>query len=362
MTNRVRTLGLANGGGDAPGINAVIRAVVRSAIKTHGMRVLGIRNGFDGLIWPEQMQELTLESVHDILPRGGTILGTTNRGNPFAYKRREGGKEVVHDYSDLCLENVKRMGIDAFVVIGGDGTLHIARDFMRRGMKLVGVPKTIDNDLLCTEFTFGFDTALWIATEAFDRLRTTAESHHRVMILELMGREAGWIALHAGMAGGAHIILLPEIAFRYDAICKAIQERENQGKRYSIIAVAEGISLPPADPNGKPVAPAGPCGAGNALADVLRSLLQKEIRVTVLGHVQRGGSPSPFDRLLATRMGVKATDLVARGQFQQMVCLRAGEISSVGLEEALSKVKLVDPASEMVRAARATGIMFGDDA
>ncbi|MFI5058615.1 MAG: 6-phosphofructokinase [Candidatus Acidiferrales bacterium] len=358
--NEVKTIGVVNGGGDAPGLNAVIRAVVRSATGAHGMRVIGIYNGFDGLIWPEGAKELTDESVSGILPRGGTILGTTNRGNPFGYRGKEDGKEVVHDYSSLCLENARRLGIDALIVIGGDGTLHIAHDFSRRGMKVVGVPKTIDNDLSATEVTFGFDTALLVATEAIDRLHTTAESHHRVMLIEVMGRDAGWIALHAGIAGGAHIILIPEIPFRFESICDAVHARENRGKLFSLVVVAEGVKLPETDPNGKVIPHPAPGNVANTIAFTLREMLHKEIRVTVLGHVQRGGSPTPFDRILATRMGVHATDLVARGEFNRMVCLRAGKIESVTLEEALSQLKMVDPAGEIVHAARAIGTTFGD--
>ncbi len=200
MKSSIRTLAIVNGGGDAPGLNPVIRAIVRSSIYEHNMRVIGIRNGFDGLIWPEGAKDMTEETVSGILPRGGTILGTTNRGNPFAYKVTENGREVVHDYSDLCMDNARRLGIEAMIVIGGDGTQHIARDFSRRGVNIVGVPKTIDNDLDATEVTFGFDTALVIATEAIDRLHTTAQSHQRVMLIEVMGRDAGWIALHAGIS------------------------------------------------------------------------------------------------------------------------------------------------------------------
>lgn len=360
--NPVHTIAVVNGGGDAPGINAVIRAVVRSATGVHGMRVIGIGNGFDGLIWPEGAKELIEDSVSGILPRGGTILGTTNRGNPFGYHTRENGKEVVRDYSALCIENARRLGIEAFVVIGGDGTQHIGRDFVRRGLNIVGVPKTIDNDLDATEVTFGFDTALLVATEAIDRLHTTAESHHRVMLIEVMGRDAGWIALHSGIAGGAHVILIPEIPFRFEALCDAIRAREVRGKRFSLVVVAEGVKLPATDPNGKPVPPAGPGGVANTIAFTLREMLQKEIRVTVLGHVQRGGSPTPFDRILATRMGVHATDLVARGEFNRMVCLRAGKIECVPLDEALARMKYVDPASEIVHAARAVGTTFGDGA
>jgi len=262
------------------------------------------------------------------------ILGTTNRGNPFAYRTQEDGKDVVRDYSNLCLENARRLGIDAFVVIGGDGTQHIARDFARKGMHIVAVPKTIDNDLSATDVTFGFDTAILIATEAIDRLHTTAESHHRVMLIEVMGRDAGWIALHAGIAGGAHIILIPEIPFSFQAVSEAIRQREIRGCHYSLIVVAEGAKLPATDPGGKPIPPCGPGTVANTIAFTLREMLHKEIRVTVLGHVQRGGSPTPFDRVTATRRGVHAVDLVARGEFNRMVCLRGMHIESVPLEKA----------------------------
>jgi phosphofructokinase-like protein len=356
----VRTIGVVNGGGDAPGLNPVIRAIVRSAINEYRMRVVGILNGFDGLIWPEGAKEMTEETVSGILPRGGTILGTTNRGNPFAYKANENGKEVVHDYSSLCIDNARRLGIDAMIVIGGDGTQHIARDFSCRGMNIVGVPKTIDNDLDATEVTFGFDTALVIATEAVDRLHTTAESHHRVMLIEVMGRDAGWIALHAGIAGGAHIILVPEIPFTFENICDAISARELRGKHFSLIVVAEGVKLPAADPTGKPIPPCGPGSVANTIGFTLRDMLHKEVRVTVLGHVQRGGSPTPFDRILGTRFGVAATDLVAKQQFGRMVCLKAGKMDSVSLDEALEKMKYIDPCCEIVHAARAVGATFGD--
>jgi len=355
----MRTIGIVNGGGDAPGLNPVIRAIVRASINEHGMRVVGVLNGFDGLIWPEGAKEMTEESVSGILPRGGTILGTTNRGNPFAYKAMENGQEVIHDYSSLCMDNARRLGIDAMIVIGGDGTQHIARDFYRKGINIVGVPKTIDNDRDATEVTFGFDTALVIATEAVDRLHPTAESHHRVMLIEVMGRDAGWIALHAGMAGGAHIILVPEIPFTFDNICDAIRARELRGKRFSLIVVAEGVELPTSDPGGKPIPSAGPGSVANTIGYTLRETLHKEIRVTVLGHVQRG-SPTPFDRILGTRFGVAATDLVAKGEFGRMVCLRAGKMDSVSLDEALEKMKFIDPNSEIVHAARAVGATFGD--
>ena len=360
MATSIRTIGVCNGGGDCPGLNAVIRAVVRAAKLEYGWRAIGVTNGFNGLIWPEQSQELTLESIRGILPRGGTILGTTNRGNPFAFPIEENGRSVVHDYSGRCIESLKKFGIEGLVVIGGDGTLTIAHEFSKLGVKVVGVPKTIDNDLLATEFTFGFDTALHVATDAIDRLHTTGESHHRVMVIEVMGRNAGWIALHSGLAGGADVILIPEIPFTIETVCEAISQREAHGRTFCLVVVAEGVKLPAHDGLGKPFPKPQPGQVGNAIGFAIREYLKKEVRVTVLGHVQRGGSPSPFDRTLATRFGVSAMDLVARGEFGRMVCLRAGKIESVPLGDAIGSCKLVDTGSDYVRAARAVGITFGD--
>src|SRR5215471_15774126 len=241
----IRCIAIGTGGGDAPGLNAVIRAAVKSAILKYKWKVIGIPDGFDGLIWPERSFELTLKHVSGILPRGGTILGTTNRGNPFCYKTAVDGQEVVRDISDQVIENSRKLGIDAIISIGGDGSMKIAQELYLKGMKIVGVPKTIDNDLCATEVTFGFDTALHTATDAVDKIHTTAEAHHRVMLVEVMGRDAGWIALEAGIAGGAHIILIPEIPFTLDRICQRLAQREKYGKRFTIMVVAEGIKLPP---------------------------------------------------------------------------------------------------------------------
>ena len=360
MAAGVRTIGISTGGGDAPGLNAVIRAVVRCASERYGWRVLGIRNGFDGLIWPEQCVELTRESIRGILPRGGTIIGTTNRGNPFRYQIEEDGATLERDYTVECLENWKSLGLDAMVVIGGDGTLSIANEFSKLGLAVVGVPKTIDNDLLSTDVTFGFDTALHVATDAIDRLHTTAESHHRVMVVEVMGRDAGWIALHAGIAGGVHVILIPEIPFTIENVCAAIRRRDAIGRHFSLVVVAEGVHLPAKDALGRPF-PATKVRSpavliGNAIGDVTG----KDVRVTILGHVQRGGSPSPFDRILATRFGVGAVELIARGEFGRMVCLRGTRIESVPLSEAIGGCNFVDPRSDRVQAARAVGVSFGD--
>lgn len=360
MAQSTRTIGVCNGGGDCPGLNAVIRAVVRTASLEYGWSVIGVTNGFNGLIWPEQSQELTLESIRGILPRGGTILGTTNRGNPFAFPIEENGKKVVHDYSRRCLEGMQKFGIDAMVVIGGDGTLTIAHEFSKFGMNVVGVPKTIDNDLQATEFTFGFDTALHVATDAIDRLHTTAESHQRVMVIEVMGRDAGWIALHSGLAGGADVILIPEIPFTIETVCESIRRRDALGRSFCLVVVAEGVKLPERDGLGKPFPKPQPGQVGNSIGFAIREYLNKEVRVTVLGHVQRGGSPSPFDRILATRFGVAAVDLVARHQYGRMVCLCAGKIESVPIADAIGALKLVNPACDYVRAARAVGITFGD--
>jgi len=351
----VRCIGICTGGGDAPGLNAVIRAAVKSAILKYHWKVIGIPDGFDGLIWPEKSRELTLKDVSGILPRGGTILGTTNRGNPFHYKTIENGVEVVRDISDQVIANSRQLGIDAVISIGGDGSQKIAHELFEKGMHIVGVPKTIDNDLSATEITFGFDTALHTATDAIDKIHTTAESHHRVMVIEVMGRDAGWIALEAGIAGGAHVILIPEIPFTLQRLCAYIAEREGYGKRFTIVVVAEGIRLPS---ELKQLSRGG--SVGNLIGDGIALTAHKEVRVSVLGHIQRGGSPSPFDRILGTRFGVAAVDLIAQGGFGKMVCLRNAAISCVTIADAIGHLKTVDPSGEMVRTARAIGICFGD--
>src|SRR5216684_1747978 len=284
----VKTIAICTGGGDCPGLNAVIRAVVKSAVLKYGWRVLGIADGFDGLIWPEKSRELKLSDVSGILPRGGTILGTTNRGNPFRYRLEENGQTVERDLSDRLLRNAHQLGVDALIVIGGDGTMKIALDLQRRGLNIVGVPKTIDNDLSATDVTFGFDTALHTATDAIDKIHTTAESHHRIMLVEVMGRDAGWIALEAGIAGGAHVILIPEIPFSIAKICDFVRARESDGRKYTTVVVAEGVKLPAeianaADPERRAV-PRGGLRAGQ-IGDELARRLKQEIRVTVLGHI-----------------------------------------------------------------------------
>src|SRR6202035_5580301 len=294
----ISRIGICTGGGDAPGLNAVIRAVVKSAVLKHRWQVIGIPDGFDGLIWPEKSRPLTLKDVSGILPRGGTVLGTTNRGNPFRYCTLENGVEVVRDISDEVIANSHQLGIDAVISIGGDGSQKIALELFKKGMNIVGVPKTIDNDLSATEVTFGFDTALTTATDAVDKIHTTAESHHRIMVVEVMGRDAAWIALEAGIAGGAHVILIPEIPFTIESVCKFVKQRESYGKRFTIMVVAEGVKLPLAF---KEKRRGG--SVGNLIGNAVAIAANKEVRVSVLGHIQRGGSPTPFDRILATRFG-----------------------------------------------------------
>ncbi len=358
-------IGLLNGGGDCPGLNAVTRAVVRTTYYRYGGKVIGIFDGFDGLIWPEKSKELPPQNIRGILPRGGTILGTTNRGNPFQYKVEENEKVILRDFSQRVIDNMKEMEIEALVVVGGDGTLSIAREFHRRGVPLVGVPKTIDNDLSATDVTFGFDTALHTVTDAIDKIHTTAESHGRVMVIEVMGRDAGWIALEAGMAGGADVILIPEIPFRLENVCAKIEARKAAGNKFSMVVVAEGSKVEGDDPvwlahKHEPQFAAKLC-IGNLVGALIGRQGKHEVRVTVLGHLQRGGSPSPFDRLLSTRLGVAAVDLVARKEFGRMVCLRGDTISSCTLDEAVGQMKTVPPEGDLVKAARAVGISFGED-
>ncbi|MGH9341888.1 MAG: 6-phosphofructokinase [Acidobacteriota bacterium] len=352
------------GGGDCPGLNAVIRAVVKTAIFQYGWEVWGSEDSFDGFIKPRKLIPMTVDSVRGILPLGGTMLGTTNRGNPFRYPEKDKKGEVrFRDYSQRVIDKVKMMGLDALILIGGDGTLTIGQMFYEAGLPVIGVPKTIDNDLLATEVTFGFDTALHTATEAIDKIHSTAESHDRVMVVEVMGRNAGWIALESGISGGADVILIPEIPFRIDKVCDAIKARADAGQSFSIIVVAEGAAP---ESGGKVYQDRVPAeavpklgGVGAVVRDMVQGNAQVETRVLVLGHLQRGGSPSPFDRFLATRFGVAAVDLAAQGQFGRMVSLKCGEIRSVTIQAAVDHQRLVDPKGERVRAARAIGISFG---
>jgi 6-phosphofructokinase 1 len=356
-----RRIAILTGGGDAPGLNAVIRAVVKSAANCN-CETIGLEDSFDGLIEPNRWRKLTPRDVTGILRIGGTILGTTNRGNPFAYPvETTGGKR---DYSARCVETFRELKLDALVVIGGDGTLTIAYEFFKRGIPIVGVPKTIDNDIVETTNTFGFDTAVSFATDAIDRLHTTAEAHHRVMVVEVMGRYAGWIALYAGVAGGADVILIPEIPFDLEKVAARIRAREQFGARFSIVVAAEG-----ARPVGGTVSvikeAAGAYverlgGIGAAVASQLEALTGKETRSVVLGHLQRGGAPTSFDRVLATRFGARAVELILDGQFGTMVAFHPPDIVAVPLEKIVGRTRNVPPDFDVVRTARAMGISLGD--
>lgn len=357
-------IGVLTGGGDCPGLNSVIRAVTKAAITKHKMEVVGFLDGFKGLVENEYIP-LDLKTISGIGYRGGTILGSSNRDNPFEYYSTQDGKRVATDQSDRAISNLDGLGLDGLIVIGGDGSLNIAQKFFEKGVAVVGVPKTIDNDLSGTDVTFGFNTAVDTASEALDRLHTTAESHHRVMILEVMGRYAGWIALHAGISGGAHLILIPEIPYAIEPIIEKIRRRQWNGKKFSIIVVAEGAApLGGQQVVQKMVAeshdPVRLGGVGQKLAQEIEELAKIETRVTVLGHLQRGGSPIPYDRILSARYGVAAVEAFANGQIGTMVSLRSQEIVTVPIKEAIKELKKVNPEGNMVKTARAMDISFGD--
>jgi ATP-dependent phosphofructokinase / diphosphate-dependent phosphofructokinase len=356
----VKRIGVMTGGGDAPGLNAVIRAVVKSGAHCN-CETIGLEDSFDGLIEPDRWRILTPKDVTGILRIGGTILGTTNRGNPFAYDKPGGAKT---DYSARCVHMFHKMEMDALVVIGGDGTLAIAHRFFTMGVPLVGVPKTIDNDIVETTNTFGFDTAVSFATDAIDRLHTTAEAHHRVMVVEVMGRYAGWIALYAGVAGGADVVLIPEIPFDMERIVDRILTRERFGARFSIVVAAEGakpvggkVSLVK-EASGEYVERLG--GIGALIAADIEKRTGKETRSVVLGHLQRGGAPTSFDRTLATRFGARAMELIVNGEFGKMVAFHPPDIVAVPLEKVVGRTRNVPLDFDVIRTARAMGISLGD--
>ncbi|MDO4542201.1 MAG: ATP-dependent 6-phosphofructokinase [Bacillota bacterium] len=353
--------GILNGGGDCPGLNAVLRGVVKAADK-RGIEIYGFYQGYKGLI-EGSYEALTPKKIQGILPKGGTVLGTTNRDNPFHYQI---GEDTYADVSDKLIANANELGLDGLIVVGGDGTMSITHELALKGLRVIGVPKTIDNDLAATDQTFGFETAVNTATEAIDKLHTTAESHHRVMILELMGRDAGFITLYAGIAGGADVILIPEIPFTVEAVINKIERRRQRGNNFSIIVVSEGCKL-----DGEQVIAAKNPGntynafrlggIGDALAQRIAVVGNLEVRSTVLGHLQRGGSPAPFDRILSSRYGVAALEAAAGGDSDIMVCLRNNEITTVSLAKATKAPKSVDPNGELVKTARMLDISFGDE-
>lgn len=357
-----KTIGILTGGGDAPGLNAVIRAVVTTATGQYGLNVIGIEDGFEGLLGETHTRPLTVADVRGLLPRGGTILGTRNRGK-FVERNAEGVVTKPEAVYQEAAENIRRLGIDALVVLGGEGTLAIAAEFDRLGVPVVGVPKTIDNDLACTELTFGFITALDIATDALDRLHTTAESHERVMILEVMGRHTGWIALHSGIAGGADVILIPEIPFTMQSVADRVHARDAAGSNFSIVVVAEGAletghELIYQDKGDQQHAPRLG-GIGTYCQRELEKLTGKETRCVVLGHLQRGGRPNAFDRMLATNYGSCAVRALVDGKRATMVALQAGDVITVPISQAIANIKTVPSNGQLVRTARDTGISFG---
>lgn len=357
MAKRLR-VGVLTGGGDCPGLNAVIRAVTKSLILQHQADVIGFEDGFLGVI-EQRMRPLRYRDASGILTRGGTILGTSNIANPFSYYKRDGA-----DVSAKVISNCKALGLDVIVVIGGDGTLSIANRLQEMGLNCIGVPKTIDNDLVGTDRTFGFDTAVTIATDAIDRLHTTAQSHQRVMIVETMGRYAGWIALYSCVAGGADIVLIPEIEYDLDEVTRVCKERENGGQKFTLIVIAEGtkqkggelVIQQRIEDSPDPIRLGGVC---NVLAAQLRERLHSEVRTTILGHMQRGGTPTPYDRNLATVYGSYAASLVAAGEYGRMVALQNARVTSIPLSEVADRVRTVPMDSPMIAAATAVGTSFG---
>jgi ATP-dependent phosphofructokinase / diphosphate-dependent phosphofructokinase len=362
-SKKINKIGIITGGGDCPGLNAVIRGVTKPA-QDYGLNVFGILDGFEGLV-EGKAKELNNQDVSGILAVGGTILGSSNKGDPFHWPIEVNGKIEIIDKSQEALNNYQAWGLDAIIAIGGDGTMHICNKLSKMGMNVIGVPKTIDNDLNATDMTFGHDSAVYVVSMALDRLHTTASSHHRVMVVEVMGRYAGWIALNGGLSGGADLILIPEIPFSWDKVYKKIHERQLMGKRFSLVCVAEGAK--PIDgemvikgTDKKRTDPVQLGGIAELVARNIEKNTKRETRVTVLGHLQRGGSPTPYDRILATKFGAFAIELAADKNFGRMVALKGNEVKNVKIEDAIARQKLVLPNNQGVRTAKAIGISFGE--
>ncbi len=365
MSKKVRRIAINTGGGDAPGLNAVIRSVVLSA-ERRGWEVLGIQRGYAGLLDTSKIVQLDRHAVRGITHLGGTILGTSNRGDPFAYPTTSpDGNETTADRSGEVVENFRRLGLDALIAVGGDGSMRIAHRLAQQGIPVVGVPKTIDNDLAGTVVTFGFDTAMTVATEAVDRLHSTAEAHERVFTIEVMGRYAGWIALHAAIAGGADVALIPEIPFDIEVVCRKIADREARGRHFSLVVVAEGAHPAGGDRVTKEAREPGReavlGGIAAQVAEEIERRTGKETRTVVLGHLQRGGWPTPRDRLLALRFGAAAVRVVAEGEFSVMVALDPPAVETVPLADATRRMKTVPLDSDTVCTAREMGLCLGDE-
>lgn len=354
-------IGILTSGGDCPGLNAVIRGVTKSAYWL-GYQVIGFRNGFEGLIDPIQCQQLTPEITSGILVEGGTILGSTNKGRFGARVGKDGRAELADGILDQVRETFETFKLDGLIVVGGDGSLSTALQFHEAGLPVVGVPKTIDNDLSCTAYTFGFNSAVLCCADALDRLHTTAASHGRVMVLEVMGRHTGWIALHGGIAGGGDVILIPEVAWTYENIVAKIDERTRMGKNFTLVVVAEGATLPSGTVVGQDSenmqTKLG--GIGQVVTEELESRIDQDVRCVVLGHLQRGGGPTTFDRVLSSQYGAHAVRLIVEKKFGQMVCYDPPDILDVSIEAAVGDLRTVDPSGSAVKTARAMGICFGD--
>ena len=365
MHKKRRKIGILTGGGDCPGLNAVIRASVKTAVHL-GYEVTGFLRGYEGLVHPVSCMPLNLENTWNILNLGGTILGSTNKGRFTAKVGNDSSRAIDGSLIDSVRQTLDDLYVDGLICIGGDGSLSIAQQFFEGGINVVGVPKTIDNDLGCTAFTFGFDSAVACASDALGRLHTTAASHERVMVLEVMGRHAGWIALHAGIAGGGDVILIPEIPWTFENICAKIVQRKAMGKRFTLIVVAEGAAMPDGGlvtlESAKADSQTRLGGIGQAIADEIQNRLATETRCVVLGHLQRGGSPTHFDRCLATQYGAHAVRLIEEHRFGEMVCYDPPNISSIPIVEAIKKLSVVDVNGSAVQAARALGVSFGDSA
>jgi 6-phosphofructokinase 1 len=359
-----KRIAVLTGGGDCPGLNAVIRAVVKKAMLDYGMEVIGIEDGYEGII-EDRCHRLSYNDVSGILTLGGTILGTSNKANPYGYAVRKGNRLEFRDISQKAIRNLRKLGIMCLVCIGGDGTLAVAHRLQTDGVNIVGVPKTIDNDLRGTDITFGFDSAVAVATEGVDRVHTTAQSHHRVMIVEVMGRTAGWIALHAGVAGGGDVILIPEIPYNIDVVIKKVRDRASKGKRFSIVVVAEGAKPRGGDVVVRRIIEGSPepvrlGGIGFVLGEQIEKSSGIETRVVVMGHLQRGGSPTAFDRVLATSLGAGAMDLVTNGEFGHMVGVRGGKLVKIPLKDVAKGPRTVPAGDPLIAVARSVGTCFGD--
>jgi phosphofructokinase-like protein len=357
-------IAILTGGGDCPGMNAIIRAVAKKAILEYGLEVIGIEDGYEGTIHSRH-RRLQYDDVSGIITLGGTILGTSNIANPYRYAVRKGDKLEFQDRSQQAISNIKKLEIDCLVCIGGDGTLSVASRLFKDGVAIIGVPKTIDNDLRGTDITVGFDSAVYIATEGIDRIRTTAQSHHRVMIVEVMGRNAGWIALHAGIAGGGDIVLIPEIPYDIDIIVEKVKERNRKGKRFSIVVVSEGAKPKGGDIVIKRVVeestdPVRFGGIGLVLASQIEKLTGIETRAVIMGHLQRGGVPTPFDRVLATRLGTKAVEMIAEEKYGYMAGIKGDSLVEVPLEEVAKGPRKIPLGHPLIRSARSLGTCFGD--